>query len=71
MSTSENKDNLERQADRLIQYSIAKGYQVVRVVKEVGSGLNDNRKKLEQLLIDGGDEILIVEHKDRKRKVRC
>lgn len=56
VSTSENKDNLERQADRLIQYSIAKGYQVVRVVKEIGSGLNDNRKKLEQLLIDGGYE---------------
>lgn len=65
VSSSENKDNLERQADRLIQYSIAKGYQVVFVVKEVGSGLNDNRKKLEQLLIDGGYEILVVEHKDR------
>lgn len=65
VSSSENKDNLERQADRLIEYSIAKGYQVVFVVKEVGSGLNDNRKKLEQLLIDGGYEILVVEHKDR------
>lgn len=65
VSSSENKDNLERQAERLIQYSTAKGYRVVKVVKEVGSGLNDNRKKLEQLLIDGGYEILVVEHKDR------
>ncbi len=65
VSSSENKDNLERQAERLIQYSVAKGYQVVKVVKEVGSGLNDNRKKLEQLLADGGYDILGVEHKDR------
>ncbi len=65
VSSTDNKDNLERQADSLVQYSIAKGYQVVKVVKEVGSGLNDNRKKLEQLLIDGGYEILVVEHKDR------
>lgn len=65
VSSSENKDSLDRQAERLIQYSTAKGYQVVKVVKEVGSGLNDNRKKLEQLLIDGGYEILVVEHKDR------
>lgn len=65
VSSSENRDNLDRQAERLVQYSTAKGYQVVKVVKEVGSGLNDNRQKLEQLLIDGGYEILVVEHKDR------
>ncbi len=46
VSSSENKDNLELPAARLIQYSIAKGDQVVKVVKEVGSGLNDNRKKI-------------------------
>ena len=65
VSSAENKDNLERQADRLVEYSMVKGYQVVKVVKEVGSGLNDNRKKLEQLLVNGGYDILIVEHKDR------
>lgn len=65
VSSSENKDNLERQVERLVQYSIAKGYQVVKVVKEVGSGLNDQRQKLEQLLVEGGYDILVVEHKDR------
>lgn len=65
VSSSENKDNLERQTERLIEYSIAKGYQVVKVVKEIGSGLNDNRKKLEQLLGEGGYDILVVEHKAR------
>lgn len=65
VSSSENKGNLERQAERLTQYAIAKGYRVVRVVKEVGSGLNDNRKKLEGLLQSSDYDILVVEHKDR------
>ena len=65
VSSSENRGNLERQAERLTQYAIAKGYKVVRTVKEVGSGLNDNRKKLEGLLLLSDYDILIVEHKDR------
>ena len=32
------------------QYAIAKGYTIVEVVKEVGSGVNDNRPKLLKLL---------------------
>lgn len=65
VSSSENKDNLNRQADRLQQYATAKGYQIRKVVKEVGSGLNDHRRKLESLLQDKDYDILLVEHKDR------
>ena len=65
VSSAENKNNLDSQAERLCNYSIAKGYQVVHVVKEVGSGLNDHRKKLEKLLKLSDYDILIVEHKDR------
>lgn len=65
VSSSENKDNLERQAQRLVDYAAAKGYQIVKVVKEVGSGLNDNRRRLEQLLEADDFNILLVEHKDR------
>ncbi|MDJ0562699.1 MAG: recombinase family protein, partial [Microcystis sp. M49629_WE12] len=36
VSSSENQSNLETQAKRLEAYCIAKGYQIVRVVKEVG-----------------------------------
>ena len=42
VSSSENKDNLESQAERLISYCNAKGYKVSKIVKEIGSGLNDN-----------------------------
>jgi putative resolvase len=65
VSSSENKDNLEAQALRLTQYATARGWQVVEVVKEIGSGVNDHRKKLEHLLQGSSWNILVVEHKDR------
>ena len=36
--------------DRLRQYASAKGYNVIKEVKEIGSGLNDNRKKMGSIL---------------------
>lgn len=65
VSSSQNKDNLERQANRLIDYANASGFQVATLVKEVGSGLNDNRPKLAKLLDDIELTHIIVEHKDR------
>ena len=65
VSSSDRKDNLEIQAERLVSYCNARGYKVSKVVKEVGSGLNDERKKLEQLLTDMSIKIIVVEHKDR------
>lgn len=67
VSSSENKDNLDKQLDRLRLYANAKGYQVVKEIKEIGSGLNDNRAKLNNLLKNDLDtfSILLVEHKDR------
>lgn len=52
VSSSQNKDNLERQANRLVDYANAVGFQVALLVKEVGSGLNDQRPKLTKLLND-------------------
>jgi predicted site-specific integrase-resolvase len=65
VSSSENKNNLERQVQRLIDYANAKGYKVEKVVKEIGSGLNDNRPKLQSLLADKSINLILVEHKDR------
>jgi len=44
---------------------MARGYKVSKVVKEVGSGLNDERPKLDSLLKDRSIKIIVVEHKDR------
>jgi predicted site-specific integrase-resolvase len=65
VSSSENKDNLERQKQRLLDYCAAKGYKVSSVVIEIGSGLNDTRPKLEHLLLDSSINLIVVEHKDR------
>ena len=63
VSSAENRPNLEAQAERLTNFAIAKGYRIYKVVKEVGSGLNDNRKQLAKILVDDNYNILVVEHK--------
>lgn len=56
---------MESQAERLVAYCTAKGYQVAKAVKEVGSGINDARPKFLALLEDQSIGLIIVEHKDR------
>jgi len=65
VSSSENKKNLDSQADRLVKFCNANGWKVDKVVKEVGSGLNDNRKKLLKIIQDRTISKVVVEHKDR------
>ena len=65
VSSSENKNNLTKQRERLENYCAAKGYKVLKAVEEIGSGLNDNRKKLESLLMDESIKKIVVEHSDR------
>ena len=65
VSSSENKDNLEKQKQRLLDYSSAKGYKVDYIITEIGSGLNDKRPKLERILLDKSITRIVVEHKDR------
>ena len=65
VSANENRPNLDTQAERLAAYCAAKGWKVHKVVKEVGSGINDGRKKLLAILADPTIKIIVVEHKDR------
>ncbi len=65
VSSAENTRNLESQAERLAAYCAARGYQVAKVVKEVGSGVNDARPRLLALLDDQSVSLIVVEHKDR------
>lgn len=62
---AENASTLESQAERLAAYCAARGYQVAKVVKEIGSGVNDGRPKLLALLEDQGISLIVVEHKER------
>ena len=67
VSSSENKSNLDTQLERLRLFAIAKGYQIVKEIKEIGSGLNDNGSKLNELFEKelNSFKILLVEHKYR------
>jgi predicted site-specific integrase-resolvase len=65
VSAAENKPNLDTQADRLVSYCAAKGYQVHGIIKEIGSGVNDSRPKFLKLLADSTITHIVVEHKDR------
>ena len=48
-----------------MNYCAARGYKVIKVVTEIGSGLNDKRPKLESLLTDESVKMIVVEHSDR------
>lgn len=65
VSSSENKSNLDSQAERVAQFCNAKGWVVNEMVKECASGLNDNRPKLQKILRENKASRIIVEHKDR------
>ncbi len=65
VSSHEHQADLDRQAERLMGYCTAKGYQVSKVVKEIASGVNDSRPKLLALLEDQSITLIVVEHKDR------
>ncbi len=62
------KGDLERQIGRMTQEALKRGYKIVSVFDEVGSGMNDSRKKLHKLfeLVETNQiDIVLVEHKDR------
>lgn len=65
VSSSQNKSNLDMQADRIMKFANLNGLPVSQVIKEIGSGLNDSRKKLLKILSDASVTHIVVEHKDR------
>ncbi|MGB3638775.1 MAG: IS607 family transposase [Rivularia sp. (in: cyanobacteria)] len=65
VSSAENKANLDSQALRVEKYCVAKGYRIIAIVKEVGSGVNDSRKKLLHSLSRDDYNLIVCEHKDR------
>ena len=65
-NAARRKTDLEAQAERLAGYCTARGWTVDKVVREVGSGLNDKRPKLEKILT-GEQKVkrIVIEHRDR------
>lgn len=65
VSSADQKEDGERQMQRLKDYAAAKGYQVTQTVSEVASGLNESRPKFLKLLTDASIGVIVVEHRDR------
>lgn len=65
VSSHKMKENLIEQQNRLEEFASGNNYSIIKSVKEIGSGMNDNRPKLTKLLKDNSWNTLIVEHKDR------
>ena len=66
-STAKQKENLERQKDRLRKYAEAKGYKYM-MIDELASGINEKRKglhKLIKLCFEGKVDRILIEYKDR------
>lgn len=65
VSNNDRKESLNEQLKRLEQFAISNGYIIVKSVKEVGSGMNDNRTQLTNILKNDYWDLIIVENKDR------
>jgi putative resolvase len=65
VSSSDQKNDLDRQVARLVTYATEKGLSISKSVTEIGSGLNGHRPKLMKLLADESVKIILVEHRDR------
>ena len=65
VSSADQRDDLDRQAGRLAEWATQHDYRPDEVVKEVGSGLNGNRRQLRRLIGDASVGAIIVEHRER------
>jgi putative resolvase len=65
VSSYDQKNDLTTQALRCVEYANQQGLAVKHIIKEVGSGLNGQRKKLLKLLADPEVTHIVVEHRDR------
>jgi len=66
-STAKQKENLERQKDRLRKHAEEKGYKYL-MIDEIASGINEKRKgihKLIKMCFEGKVERILIEYKDR------
>lgn len=65
VSSSDQKNDLDRQVARLAQFANEQGFTISQTITEIGSGLNGHRPKLIKLLSDQSIQIILVEHRDR------
>ena len=68
VSTPKQKTDLENQISILKEYAISKGYIIKYVFSDIASGMNENRKSLNDLIdkvISSDIKYVLISHKDR------
>lgn len=71
VSSDDREADLERQGDRLKAFAINLGYDNAEVVREVASGVDGERPKLNKILSDRTLSPIIVEHRDRLARMNA
>ena len=65
VSSGDQREDLDRQAGRVVDWATRHGYRLDEVVKEIGSGLNGNRRQLRRIVGGPTAGMIIVEHRER------
>ena len=68
VSSADQKQDLRRQAVRLLEHSKSQKYENILAIEDLGSGVNYKKpglKKLLKLLLEGEVQRLVLHHKDR------
>ena len=68
VSTSKQKKDLDNQIDYLRKYCVSNGESPSHVFSDIGSGMNENRKSLSEMMdmvIKGKVKKIVISHKDR------
>ena len=68
VSCADQKEDLDRQAGRVVEWATEQGFGVDDVVKEAGSGLHGNRRRLSRLVADHTVRTVVVEHRERSSR---
>ncbi len=65
VSSADQKEDLDRQVGRVAEWATQQGCRPDEVVKEIGSGLNGNRRRLRRLIADHTVGTVMVERRER------
>ena len=65
VSSSDQKQDVNLQIARLVQFANNQGLAVTKTITEIGSGVNGHLPRLKKLLADPKIKIIVVEHRDR------
>ena len=65
VSSGDQREDLDRQVGRVTEWAAQSRNRPDEVVKEIGFGLNGNRRKLRRLVSDHTVRIILVEHRER------